>query len=126
MIEQGQSWYLAREGRQMGPYAGQDIVRLAEKGELRPDDFVWRPGFDGWKPVHTIAGLAAPTSDPTTHAIDAAGPSPEGAVQEESAPQAAAGRNQAERPCRRNSNRHGGAPSRCGGSFSGAPFSVEC
>ena len=75
----------------MGPYAGQDIVRLAEKGELRPDDFVWRPGFDGWKPVHTIVGLAAPTSDPTPRAIDAAGPSPEVAVQEESAPQAAAG-----------------------------------
>lgn len=57
-----QSWFLYRDGEQHGPYAGADILRLAESGQLRADDLLWKPGLDGWKPLHAIAGLAAPPS----------------------------------------------------------------
>lgn len=77
-----QSWYLARGGQQLGPYAGAEFLRLAESGQLRADDLVWRPGFEGWKPVHAIAGLAASPSESATdtnpdaavHSDDAAEP----------------------------------------------------
>lgn len=69
-----QSWYLARGGEQLGPYAGEEFLRLAESGQLRADDLVWRPGFEGWKPVHAIAGLAAasPSESPSAANPDAA------------------------------------------------------
>jgi len=74
---QHQSWYLSSDGKRHGPYAGAEILRLAESGQLRADDLLWKPGLDGWKPLHAVAGLAAPPSD----MIDAASPSPDGAVQ---------------------------------------------
>jgi hypothetical protein len=80
-----QSWYLARGGQQLGPYASNEILRLAETGQLRPDDLLWRPGLDGWKPVHTIPGFAAPHSD----AIATAGP--DAAVQMEDPTEPAVG-----------------------------------
>lgn len=72
-----QSWFLYRDGKQHGPYAGAEILRLAESGQLRADDLLWKPGLDGWKPLHAIAGLAAPPSGTG----DAVYESPGGAAQ---------------------------------------------
>lgn len=61
---QQQSWYLARDGRQFGPYAGDEILRLAEAGMLRADDLIWRPGLAGWRPLHAVSGLITPPPAP--------------------------------------------------------------
>lgn len=67
MSEQGpqhHSWYLARDGKQYGPYAGDEILRLAEAGTLRPNDLVWKPGFAGWRPLSAVSGLITPPPAP--------------------------------------------------------------
>ena len=83
---QNQSWYFAREGKQHGPYTGTDIMRLAQIGELRADDLIWRPGFETWKPVHSVAGLATQPSG----AVDATAAKSDGRAEMESAAQSAA------------------------------------
>jgi uncharacterized protein DUF4339 len=57
---QDQSWYLARDGQQLGPFAGLELLRLAEAGQVRASDLVWKPGFDDWQPVSALAAAFAP------------------------------------------------------------------
>jgi hypothetical protein len=48
------SWYLARGDKQWGPLADRELLLLAERGGLKTDDLLWRPGFDAWKPVREV------------------------------------------------------------------------
>lgn len=82
---QHQSWYLARDGRQLGPYAGEELLRLAEAGQLRRDDLIWRPGFAAWKPIYAVSGLLTPPSmpGPPSSGVD---PPPPPSLQQQSLP----------------------------------------
>ena len=40
------SWYLARGDQQWGPLADRELLLLAERGGLKTDDLLWRPGFE--------------------------------------------------------------------------------
>jgi hypothetical protein len=57
---QDQSWYLARDGQQLGPFAGLELLRLAEAGQVRASDLVWKPGFADWQPISALAAAFAP------------------------------------------------------------------
>jgi uncharacterized protein DUF4339 len=57
---QDQSWYLARDGQQLGPFAGLELLRLAEAGQVRASDLVWKPGFADWQPLSALAAAFAP------------------------------------------------------------------
>jgi hypothetical protein len=57
------SWYLSRGDKQYGPLADRELLLLAERGGLRKDDLLWKPGFDSWKPVRSVCDLgASPTA----------------------------------------------------------------
>ena len=37
-----------------GPLADRELLLLAERGGLKTDDLLWRPGFASWKPVREV------------------------------------------------------------------------
>jgi uncharacterized protein DUF4339 len=55
------SWYLARGDKRYGPLADRELLLLAERGGLRTDDLLWKPGFSAWKPVHAVCDLKTST-----------------------------------------------------------------
>jgi GYF domain 2 len=58
------SWYLARGEQQWGPLADRELLLLAERGGLKTDDLLWRPGFKSWKPVRDVAGELTESRSP--------------------------------------------------------------
>ncbi len=58
------SWYLLHGGEQYGPLTDRELLLLAERGGLKPEDLLWKPGFDDWKPVHAACGAIAPAAIP--------------------------------------------------------------
>jgi hypothetical protein len=72
------SWYLARGDKQYGPLGNRELLLLAERGELKQDDLLWRPGLSSWKPAREIGNLmgAAAASKDRTGATPASRLSP--------------------------------------------------
>lgn len=70
-------WYYSRsDEHQAGPVSAKDLNRLAEAGELRPRDLVWKDRMPEWVSASRVKGLKfAPVSDdpPTrqSRALDA-------------------------------------------------------
>ena len=58
------SWYLARGDQQWGPLADRELLLLAERGGLKTDDLLWKPGFATWQPVRAVCDLL-PSTQPT-------------------------------------------------------------
>jgi len=50
-------WFYAQAGRQKGPVPPAEIKRLADAGELKPNDLVWREGMPQWAPAARVQGL---------------------------------------------------------------------
>jgi hypothetical protein len=48
------SWYIARGDKRWGPLADRELLLLAERGGLKTDDLLWRPGFQSWRPVREV------------------------------------------------------------------------
>jgi len=57
------SWYLARGDQQWGPLADRELLLLAERGGLKTDDLLWKPGFETWKPVREVCDLLPATQE---------------------------------------------------------------
>jgi hypothetical protein len=59
-------WYYGRDGARHGPVSGEELKRLAESGELRPHDLVWREGMTQWQAAQQATGFfpAAPAMPP--------------------------------------------------------------
>jgi len=55
----GSSWYLCRDGQQLGPLTDQELSLFAKGGNFQPDDLLWTEGLDSWKPAGAIFGLTA-------------------------------------------------------------------
>jgi hypothetical protein len=63
------SWYLSRGDQQWGPLGDRELLLLAERGGLRQDDLLWKPGFESWKPVRSVCDLgASPATAPAQQA----------------------------------------------------------
>src|SRR5262245_17725604 len=56
------AWYLARGDKQYGPLGNRELLLLAERGELKQDDLLWRPGLSSWKPARELGDLMGATS----------------------------------------------------------------
>ena len=51
-------WYYYSGGRQHGPVQENEFWRLAQSGDLSPEDLVWNPSMgEHWAPASTIEGL---------------------------------------------------------------------
>lgn len=76
------SWYLARGDQQWGPLADRELLLLAERGGLKSDDLLWRPGFESWKPVREVCnggdllGSRSQSATNSPHEDDAAAAAP--------------------------------------------------
>lgn len=64
-----QFWHLSRKGKQWGPVAHDELLQQVARGEIGPDDLVWRPGFAQWTPASSISGLLRPPDPPSLVAI---------------------------------------------------------
>ncbi|MGD9723815.1 MAG: DUF4339 domain-containing protein [Pirellulales bacterium] len=50
-------WYYARNDQPLGPVSAGELKQLAEAGELKPDDLLWREGMDEWTTAVNLRGL---------------------------------------------------------------------
>lgn len=50
-------WYYAKNNKRCGPVSAPEMKRLAQTGELRPEDLVWREGVEDWMPARKVKGL---------------------------------------------------------------------
>ncbi len=67
-------WHYAKQGRQFGPVDEDELRRLAQQGQIAPDDLVWNPTLgDKWVAAASVEKLfgAAPNRTPP---YPAAGP----------------------------------------------------
>jgi hypothetical protein len=53
-----QNWYIALDDRATGPLPVAALRGHWERGELSPDSLCWRKGFEDWKRVCQVPGLA--------------------------------------------------------------------
>jgi hypothetical protein len=63
------TWYIARDGRPVGPYTFEQLRDLAANGQLRPGDLVWQEGAPGWVQAFSVARLFAAPAAPDDDAI---------------------------------------------------------
>lgn len=69
-------FYLGPDDEQCGPVTRPELVKLVQQGHVPDAALVWRPGFDGWRPIRSVEELK-PTE---------AGPKPVGSKPPEKAP----------------------------------------
>jgi GYF domain 2 len=74
------SWYLSRDGQQIGPMTDRELSLFAEGGNFKPGDLLWTAGLDAWKPAEDVFGLK------TSEAADA-GDAPETGQSQDDEPQ---------------------------------------
>ena len=54
MSSQSNKWYLARDGKQHGPFSDADLANFAALEQLQASDLVWREGLSNWRSALTI------------------------------------------------------------------------
>ena len=60
-------WFFHHAGTRLGPMTRSDLQESAQRGEIDPDDLVWRPGMAEWEPARNVEGLLPgplPDADP--------------------------------------------------------------
>ncbi len=50
-------WYYAKGNKQYGPVTPGELKQLADRGEVGPEELVWRDGMEGWVPARRVKGL---------------------------------------------------------------------
>ena len=56
-------WYYARNKKQHGPVSSAGLKELAQSGELRPTDLIWKEGLPEWTPASSIKNLFPDETD---------------------------------------------------------------
>ncbi|MFN8179952.1 MAG: TIGR00266 family protein [bacterium] len=70
------AWYIAKDGKEDGPYTKAQLDEKLAKGEIGPDTWVYGPGVPTWQPLGKVEGFGgrpgAPPAPPrlTAHEID--------------------------------------------------------
>ena len=59
-------WYVVRGEEETGPFTNEQLRAFAEQGEVKPDDQVWRPGFEDWQRAGDVPGLLRPPERPSS------------------------------------------------------------
>lgn len=59
------SYFIARNGQQLGPLSSEQIAQMQATGQIAPQDMVWHEGMNGWQTAQIVFGPAAfPTPPP--------------------------------------------------------------
>lgn len=53
-------WFVNKNNKRLGPFSSTDLRRMAAKGDLSPNDFVWKEGIETWIPALQIRSLFSP------------------------------------------------------------------
>ncbi len=59
-----ESWFYVLKGQRQGPVDAGVIATLASSGQLKPDDYVWKKGFENWKKLKDVDELQNVTAAP--------------------------------------------------------------
>ena len=77
-------WYYAKGNKQYGPVTPAELKQLADRGEVGPEELVWRDGMEDWVAARRVKGLfdgdpsAAPAESAPAPAAPAAPITPRG------------------------------------------------
>jgi hypothetical protein len=63
-------FFLGAEDEQCGPVSRAELVKLVTQGHVPGGALVWKPGFDGWRPVRDVEELKGAESPADTKAAD--------------------------------------------------------
>src|SRR5262245_25106840 len=56
------SYYLARDGRHLGPFSEHELRTMLSSGQATTNDLVCIVGDTQWRPLHSIPGFAIATT----------------------------------------------------------------
>jgi hypothetical protein len=62
-------WFLAREGKQYGPYPEEEMERMCQSGRVAGSDLTWCDGMPNWKPASESFPLHVPRPAPPPRSI---------------------------------------------------------
>ncbi|MCX6898951.1 MAG: DUF4339 domain-containing protein [Verrucomicrobia bacterium] len=60
-------WHYIKNGKLVGPVSESQFRELIAKSIICPDDLIWRPGFEKWRPAAEIEGMFLPPALPDGH-----------------------------------------------------------
>lgn len=64
-------WHVVVDGDQQGPYSPSQLAEMLSAGTIGWDAYVWREGFDDWKPAQDVEELVSAIMGGSHHAQDA-------------------------------------------------------
>ncbi|MBY0516844.1 MAG: GYF domain-containing protein [Bacteriovoracaceae bacterium] len=64
-----ESWYYVLKGQRQGPVDASAIASLVSSQQLRPDDYIWKKGFDNWRKLKDVEELQSQSSAPSMPSI---------------------------------------------------------
>ena len=56
-------YFVLHNDAQEGPYATADVKRLLREGRYTPENLCWREGWEDWRPLSSVIGLVAKSTD---------------------------------------------------------------
>lgn len=61
-----QQWHVSKAGRQHGPFTSAQLKKLADSGQLAPEDLIWKEGLAEWVAASSVKGLFSEAAVPRT------------------------------------------------------------
>jgi len=49
-----EEWHLVRDGKPYGPFSPLEFLKFIELGHLKPNDLLWRDGFNEWRSATVV------------------------------------------------------------------------
>lgn len=59
-------WYIGRNGSKVGPLSSAQVRQMVSRGEISPDDLIWKSGMERWVPCSTVKGLFSGSTGPAS------------------------------------------------------------
>ena len=60
-----ETYHLVIRGQQAGPYTREQIGQMLARGEIHPEQPVWKDGMPDWRPLREVFHLAATSASPS-------------------------------------------------------------
>ncbi len=60
------NWFYAKNGSQQGPVETEALKAMLARGEISPNDLIWRDGMGDWTPAGRVAEIATAVASPAS------------------------------------------------------------